>query len=116
MIRKRPLAITIICCIGFVGGLTAIPMAFSPQAQAIGHLYPLFLLLSATLGLICFGGLWMMRRWSVIAYTSLTIASQATLIALGTWSVTALVVPGLVTAICLFYYRSMASSATHTSI
>jgi hypothetical protein len=116
MIRKRPLAITIICCIGFIGGLTAIPMAFSPQAQAIGHLYPLFLLLSAVIGLICFGGLWMMRRWSVIAYTSLAIVSQATLIALGTWSVTALVVPGLVTAICLFYYRSMGSSASQSAM
>jgi hypothetical protein len=58
----------------------------------------------------------MMRRWSIIAYTSLAIVSQVTLIALGTWSVTALVIPCFVIAICLFYYRSMASSAPHTSI
>lgn len=116
MIRKRPLIISIICIIGFVGGISAIPMAFSPQAVAISHVYPPFLLLSAALGIVCFAGLWKMRRWSVIAYTFLAGVSQVTLFALGTWSITALVVPGLIIAICLAYYKSMETFSSQSAL
>lgn len=107
MTRRRPLVISIICIIGFVGGISAIPMAFSAQAVTISHMYPPFLLLSAAIGLVCFAGLWKMKRWSVIAYTVLAGVSQVTLFALGTWSITALVVPGLIIAMSLAYYASM---------
>jgi hypothetical protein len=37
---KRPISITIICVIGFLGALIGIPVIFSPIAQQIGPWYP----------------------------------------------------------------------------
>ena len=109
MRRNRPLIITVLCLIGFAGGLAAIPMALSQQAETIGRLYPLFLLLSAAGGLVWFAGLWILKRWSVVAYTILAGVSQASLIAIGSWSIAALIIPGIVIAIGFSYYNLMES-------
>jgi len=55
--NKRPKSITAICVIGFIGAIITIPMIFSPIAKQIGAWYPLYLGLSAVIGLVCMIGL-----------------------------------------------------------
>lgn len=70
---ERPIAITIICVLGFIGAALTIPLIFSSAAGAIGAWYPPYLALSAVVGLVCMIGLWKMMKWSVFVYTAFVV-------------------------------------------
>ena len=95
----RPIAITIICVLGFIGAALSIPLVFSDLARAVGSWYPPFLAFSALVGLVCMIGLWKMKKWAVFAYTAFVVLNQVILIAMGLWTVFALIIPGIVIAI-----------------
>jgi hypothetical protein len=96
---SRPTAITVICVIGFIGGLFTIPLIFTDIARHIGAWYPPYLGFSAVVGFVCMIGLWKMRRWAVFAYTGFCALNQIVMIAMGVWSIFALLIPGIVIAI-----------------
>ena len=96
---RRPVVITVICVIGFIGGLLVVPRIFGDTARSIGAWYPLHLAFSAAAGFVCFIGLWKMRRWGVFAYTGFFLVNQAFMLAMGVWSIYALVIPGVFIAI-----------------
>jgi hypothetical protein len=104
-IAERPTSITVICVIGFVGSLIALPLIFSPVAQQLGFGYLLYLGLSSFVGLVCMFGLWMMKKWAVYTYTGLAALNQIVLLAMGLWSVMALLMP----AVVIFYALKHAS-------
>ena len=47
----RPVAITVICILGFIGAALAIPLIFSATARGIGAWYPPYLGLTTLIGL-----------------------------------------------------------------
>ena len=93
---KRPRSITVICVIGFIGVLIAIPLIFSPIAQQIGAWYPPYLGFSAVVGLACMVGLWMMKKWAVYTYTGFVALNQVVLLGMGVWNIMALLIPAVV--------------------
>ena len=95
----RPLAITIICVIGFLGALLSLPLALSPIARGIGAWYSPYLLLSAAIGLACMFGFWNMRKLAVFVYAGLTIVNQIVLLSSGNWNILALIVPAVIVGI-----------------
>ena len=103
----RPTAITIICVIGFIGALVAVPVAFTDAARSIGTWYPPYLAISAGIGFCCMMGLWQMRRWAVFAYLAFCMLNQVILFGMGFWSLSALLIPGIVIAISLSYLSAM---------
>lgn len=104
---KRPPSITIICLIGFIGGLIAVPLAFSTTAQQIGSWYPPYSGFSAVTGLACMVGLWMMKKWAVYTYTGFVVLNQVVLLAMGVWTITALLVPAIVVFFTLKHVSKM---------
>ncbi len=74
-------------------------MIFTDIARNIGAWYPPFLAFSAVVGFICMVGLWKMRKWSVFAYTGFCLVNQVVLLAMGHWSIFALLLPGIAIAI-----------------
>jgi len=96
---SRPTAITVICVLGFIGAAFTIPLIFSDIAHKIGVWYPPYLAFSAVLGLVCMIGLWKMRKWAVYIYTGFCVVNQVVLLAMGTWNILALLIPGIVIAI-----------------
>ena len=52
----RPVAITVICILGFIGAALAIPLIFSAAARGIGAWYPPYLALTTVIGLTWAGG------------------------------------------------------------
>ena len=97
--NSRPVIITVLCVFGFFGGLFTVPTIFSQVARDIGAWYPSLLALSAVVGFVCMVGLWKMRKWALYAYTGLCVVNQVVLLAIGRWSIFALVLPGIFIAI-----------------
>jgi len=103
----RPIAITIICVLGFIGAALTIPMIFTAAAGNIGSWYPPYLALTAVIGLVCMIGLWRMMKWAVFAYTAFVVVNQIVLMAMGVWTILALLIPAVVIAIGFAYLSKM---------
>jgi hypothetical protein len=103
----RPVAITVICVIGFLGVLVAVPLAFSQAARLVGAWYPPYLVATALVGLACMIGLWLMRKWAVYTYTALAVINQAVLVVMGGWNVFSLVIPAIVIIVMFMYVGRM---------
>jgi len=93
---ERPTSITVICVIGFIGALIAVPLIFSPIAQHIGVWYPPYLALSCIVGFMCMVGMWMMKKWGAYTYTGFFVLNQIVLLAMGVWNIFALMIPAIV--------------------
>ena len=65
---ERPVAITIICVLGFIGAALTIPAIFMSAASGIGAWYPPYLAFSAVVGVIVYAVF--SRRWKVPTQTS----------------------------------------------
>jgi hypothetical protein len=104
---KRPLAITIICVIGLLGALVAVPLIFSQTARNIGAWYPPYLAVSAVIGAASLIGLWMMRNWAVYLYTTFGVLNQLVLFYMGVWNPFALLIPGVVIVVMFLYLDRM---------
>lgn len=104
---KRPTSITVICVIGFLGALIAVPLIFSPIAQQIGSWYPPYLGLSSVIGLVCMVGLLMMKKWAAYTYTGFVVLNQIVLLAMGVWNVMALLIPAVVIFFALKHVSKM---------
>jgi hypothetical protein len=92
---QRPVIITVICIIGFVGaGLSLLALAaWGMLSRAIGAWYPPFLLLATVVGLVCMIGMWQMRKWSVFLYTGFVVLNQVVMIIFGAWNPVSLFIP-----------------------
>lgn len=90
MHRKKPLSITVICILGFLGGAFALPLIYSsPRGNNT------YLSISTLVGIICMFGLWYMRRWAVYVYTTMAIINQFILFYEGRWQAFFMLIPGL---------------------
>jgi hypothetical protein len=105
--KKRPIAITVICILGFLGVALSIPLIVSDIAGMVGPWYPPYLALGVVVGLACMVGLWMMKKWAVIAYTMMIVINQVVMLAMGVWNVMAIIIPGIVIAIGFSYFSRM---------
>lgn len=104
---KRPIAITIICVLGFIGAAVSVPLIFSATARSIGAWYPPYLAVCSIAGLACMVGLWLMKKWSVFAYAGLLAINQVVLMAMGVWNIFALVIPLIVVVVAFMNLSKM---------
>lgn len=105
--NERPLAITIVCIIGFLGALVAVPLIFSDLAKSIGSWYPFYLAISSIIGLACFVGFWKMKKLAVFIYIGFVGLNQIILLVTGNWNIGALLIPGVIISIALYYSKKM---------
>lgn len=98
---KRPVIIAVICVLGVIGALVAIPLIFSPLTREIGAWYPPVLALSVVIGLTCMVGLWQMRKWAAYTYTGFFVFNQVFLMVMGVWNIGSLLIPGIVVIVIM---------------
>jgi hypothetical protein len=103
----RPIPITVLCVLSALGVLFVIPMIFSDVAWSIGAWYPPCLALSAVVGAACTAGFWLMRRWALYLYSAMFVINQIVLLAMGVWTIMALILPAIVVAIGFTYFSRM---------
>jgi glycerol-3-phosphate acyltransferase PlsY len=88
--EQRPAVIAVICILGFISTAFRIPLIFSDIAAQVGNWYPPYLVFSGLVGLACFAGLWMMKKWAVYAYATYVVLTHVVLLVMGVWNVMAL--------------------------
>lgn len=107
IIQKCPISITIICILGFIGGVLVIPVVFSPMAEYVAAWYPPYLGFTALVGFISLIGLWLMKKWGFYSYTGLTILNQIIALTMGIWNFMVLLIPLIVVVISFIHISKM---------
>ncbi|RTL70536.1 MAG: hypothetical protein EKK41_12555 [Hyphomicrobiales bacterium] len=103
----RPVLISILCVVGFLGLPMTVWLIVSGAAAGVAPWYPLLLGVSGIVGLVCLVGLWMMRKWAVYAYAAFAVINQLILLATGLWSPLALIIPTVFIALMFIYLPRM---------
>jgi hypothetical protein len=103
--NKRPVIITVICVIGFIGALLTLPLIFSHLALDVGNWYPPFLGLTAIVSIASFIGLWRMRLWGLGLYLAMFIIGQIVMLTMHIWSPLSPILPVIILMIG-FSFRS----------
>lgn len=104
---ERPVLISILCVVGFIGLPVTAWLIVSGSAAAVAPWYPLFLGVSGIVGLACLVGLWMMRKRAVYAYAAFAVINQLIMLATGLWSPMALIIPAVFIALMAIYLPRM---------
>jgi hypothetical protein len=104
---KRPVLITVICVIGFLGAAVTVPVLFSDPAKNIGAWYPPFLALSALIGLACMIGMWLMKKWGVLGYAGFVLINQVVMLVMNLWTLPALIIPLVIVALAFTQFQKM---------
>jgi hypothetical protein len=108
---QRPVAITVICILGFLGALLTIPLfmmaASLSMGLGVGSWYLLYLAFATVVGLACMVGLWRMKKWAAYTYAGFVAINQVVLIAGGLWTIFSLLIPAVVVIIALKYSPRM---------
>lgn len=105
--HQRPILITLLVIISFIGGALSIPLVNSAYAQQVGVWYPYFLATSVFFGFVFQIGLWKMKRWSIYLFFVTTLIVQFVLLITNIWRPETLIEPAIVTVIILSYLSRM---------
>ena len=97
---QRPTSITLICVIGiFFALVMGLAVVFSPmvgQALQMSGRSPPYVVASEIVAVVCFVGLWKMKKWAAYTYLGFVAVNQIALLAMGVWHVIGLIIPGVV--------------------
>jgi len=107
---ERPIAITVICIIGFIGAALSIPMVFSDIAMQIGNWFPSYSGSVAAISLVCMIGLWFTKKWAVYTYIFLVVFNQIVLITMDRWNILIFIIQGIIVIVTLSYLDSKVKS------
>jgi len=110
---ERPIAITVICILGFIGAALSITMVFSDIARQIGNWFPPYSGSIAAISLVCMIGLWFTKKWAIYTYICLVVLNQIVLITMGKWNILILIIQGIIVAVALLYLDSKIKSISH---
>jgi hypothetical protein len=83
---ERPMIITVICVLLFLGSLMALQAVMSDDFHGLPSTVRNVYLICVLLTDVAVIGLFLMRRWAVILYALVTIVGQGILIKYGWWN------------------------------
>ncbi len=110
---ERPIAITVICILGFVGAALSIPMVFTDIAKQIGSWFPPYSGSIAAISLVCMIGLWFTKKWAIYAYICLVMFNQIVLITMSRWNILILIIQGIIVTVALLHLDSKIRYISH---
>ena len=105
---STPDPIYAVCTLGILGTIPNFFLWATELAYMVGQWYLNFLLLTSLVIWISLIGVWKMKKWGVLAYTSIIIATVIVLFKYNVmWSYTSLIIPIIVTATIWVYFKKM---------
>ncbi len=106
---KRPVIISIVCIMGFIGSLFSFLWVFSPFIKNLGDWYPALFGIINTCGFVAYIGVWHMKRWGIHLYAVAFFSRTSIYILIddmGTFTIIGIIVSVIfITVMSLFYKR-----------
>lgn len=112
-IKKRPIVITVICVVGFLGALLLLFVLLFPNTRDIliqlyGKKFLYMILANLCLGLTGLIGFWKMRKWGVYFYALMIISSVASSIVMKLpQNKIGYIIPLVIIGTGIYYFRDM---------
>ena len=104
---SRPMILTVICVVLFLGSLMALQVAFTDDFKGLASTVRYLYLASVVMTIVAAIGIFAMRRWGVILYAVASIGGQAAVLMFGWWNPISMILALLIIAVCSVYFRSM---------
>lgn len=105
---KRPVVITVMTILGFIGIAAVIAIFFTDNVSIVGHWYPPYLAVSALIGFICMLGFWNMKKWALFAYIIFFVTNQVVIYIMGIWNFQfGFIVPIIFIGIVIHHYKKL---------
>ena len=104
---SRPFVISLLCGLGLAGCFLKMIMVISPQVQAYGRFYAVYLSISTVVMIACLSGLWLMKRWAFWVFLAYVVLDQIIYWRMGHWDPKAPVLQMLILLAGIFYYRRL---------
>ncbi len=104
--RIHPVPLKIAAGLCFLDAVVAPLTLFLLPPSGI-TLLPPYLGLYAFIGLICMGGLWFMKRWSILSYIGLVGVNNMVMLKMGAWNPSNIALSSIVILIGLIYFSKM---------
>lgn len=107
MNSQRPISITIICGLMFVGMFGAFYILISGTLDRFPDWYFPYYVLSIIIGAACMVGFWNMKAWAANTYMAFAIISQIIMFATGNWNFMGFIIPAVVVYFTQKHYIKM---------
>ncbi len=105
--KIRPVLVTFICVIGFIGVILSFPSIFSPFVKKMGDFYPALFGCLIAANFIAVVGVWNMKRWGFTLFLISSLINQITKLLANNWSITDVILPVLFLGVTVFFYKRM---------
>lgn len=104
---NRPLAITLICFMGFAVSVIGFPGIFSPFVKKKGDWFPALSGMITALEFIAVVGTWYMKKWGGYLYLISALSLQIVSLLIDNWTPSKAIVPVVFLTVYFFHYRKM---------
>ena len=108
-ISKRPLSISIICIIGFLMFVMALPLLYESYVMKVNNSLLAYYSTTIFLSFIAIIGIWKMKRFYLFMYTSIFIVNQLVLIVLNVFDVYQSLIPAIIIIVGFLNLKKMSS-------
>jgi hypothetical protein len=107
--RRRPFGVVAAMVLMVMGAAWVMPFIFLLASNNLADIPPLWvglgIALTTALGITASMAMWMMKRWSVAAYTAVVIANNLIIMLLGEWNIFHLAIPLVILAVAYSQLR-----------
>lgn len=105
---STPAIIYVVCLLGILETLPTLLLYFTEIAYMAGEWYLWFLIVSSLLIWLSLIGVWKMKKWGVVAYTSIMFFKEIVLYKYNQiWHYNSLLIPIIATTTIWFYFKKM---------
>jgi hypothetical protein len=109
--RHRPFGVVAAMVLMVMGAAWVMPFIFLLASNNLTDIPPLWvglgIAMTTGLGIVASMAMWMMKRWSVPAYTAVVIANNLIIMLLGHWNIFHLAIPLIILAVAYSQLRHL---------
>ena len=103
--KERPIILTIVCIIAFIGVVLSFPGIFSPFVKKMGDFYPALFGCIIAFNFISIVGVWYMKKWGVTLFLFSSLVNQIAKLWVNNWSATDIILPIIFLSVSFFFYK-----------
>ena len=107
MTPQRPLILTLLCALGFLGCFIKIFYGFSTEIRSVRIWYPSYISLSTIVLMIALFGLMQMKRWGLFLFAAFFLIHQWVQWRVGLWDVGSSLLFAAILLVGVLHYKKL---------